>query len=63
MYSGAQSLSSNGDIHMCRYACDFVSVVALVIAHVLVFIPLAGYLYGRLTDTDAKELLQLWSIC
>ena len=44
---------------MCRYACAFLSVVVLVLAHVLVLMLLAGYLYGRLRDTDAKELLQL----
>ena len=54
MYSGAQSLSSNGDIHMCCFACVVVSVVVLVIAHVLVLMPLAGYLYGRLRDMTHK---------
>ena len=34
-------------------------MVVLVLAHVLVLMLLAGYLYGRLRDTDAKELLQL----
>ena len=28
-------------------------MVVLVLAHVLVLMPLAGYLYGRLRDTDA----------
>ena len=59
MYRGTQSLSSNGDIHMCRYACALVAVVVVVLALMPVLMPPAVYLYGRLRDTDAKQLLEL----
>ena len=39
---------------MGRYACAFLSVVVLMLAHVLLLMPLAGYLYGRLRDTDTE---------
>ena len=47
---------------MSRYACAFLSVVVLVLAHMLVLMPLAGYLYGRLRTRTLSQAVQHWLV-